>query len=416
MSQDDWAWNGTIYSIGLVIAQVPATILMKWATPRWHFIRIVLLWSLACACQAAAVNMGGLLATRFLLGIFEAGLYPGIMVYLTYWYRPAELGVRYAALNVLGQFSGILDALITYGFEYVHGSLYPWQYVFILEGLLGVLVSAGLYFLLPDFPDTARFLTPDERDFVQARLPPNAARATDADFSWKEMRMAVTDPLTWLFTFLELFYNSGTYGLSYWLPTVIAGWGFKGTAQKQLLNIPPSALYVIIGVLGSWLTDRSTSIPRPYFLLQNSVIIMGLYGGLAYCRSLGGLYAIILILQGFAGWSINIYWPWRAQTLKGASYAATAIAFQNSLAGLSGFYTPHLFQAKYKPYYQVPFFICFAFFGACALVCLATWYATYDVERDTRRVAAAQRKAGKLNNENIADDIEVDRKIVERTY
>ncbi|GAA5920383.1 hypothetical protein JCM6882_004979, partial [Rhodosporidiobolus microsporus] len=312
---DDWAPNSTIYSISLVIAQVPATIL----------------------------GVGNLSLA------LEAGLYPGIMAY---------------------------------GFKYVPESLYPWQYVFILEGLLGVLVSAGLYFLLPN----SCFLMPDEREFVQARLPPNAARATDADFSWKEMRMAVTDPLTWLFTFLELSYNSGTYGLLYWLPTIIAGWGFKGTAQKQL--------------------HASTSIPRPYFLLQNSVIIMGLYSGLAYCRSLGGLYAIILILQGFAGWSINIYWPWRAQTLKGASYAATAIAFQNSLAGLSGFYTPHLFQAKYKPYYQVPFFICFAFFGTCALVCLATWYATYDVERGTRRVAAAQRKGGKLNNENIADNIE----------
>ncbi|GAA6008857.1 hypothetical protein JCM10207_001748 [Rhodosporidiobolus poonsookiae] len=103
--------------------------------------------------------------------------------------------------------------------------------------------------------------------------------------------------------------------------------GERGVSVREwhggecLLNIPPSFIYVVSGIVGAWIVERSR-IPRPAFLLGNCVVLIGLFCGLAFCRSTGGLYALICILQGFAGWTINIYWPWCAQTLEGASYAA----------------------------------------------------------------------------------------------
>ncbi|GAA6008863.1 hypothetical protein JCM10207_001750 [Rhodosporidiobolus poonsookiae] len=418
MSQNMWAWTGTLFSISFVLTEVPSNALMKLSTPRWHFIRIIGLWSIVCACHAAAKNAAGILTCRFFLGLFEGGLYPGIMTLLTFWYRPDEIGVRYALVNVLGQWASILVALLTYGLSFVSGQhgLAGWQATYILLGCLGFPLVVAMYFWLPDYPDTAYFLTDEERQWVQARLPPNAARGTERNFSWKETRLAIMDPLTWGFLFLTLFYNSGTYGLSFWLPTVITDLGFTSTAAKQLLNIPPSFIYVVSGIVGAWIVDRSTRIPRPAFLLGNCVVLIGLFCGLAFCRSTGGLYALICILQGFAGWTINIYWPWRAQTLKGASYAAVAIGLQNGGGGIAGFYTSQIFRSQYAPRYTVPYMVCLAFFACMAITTILLWWKTYEVEKQTREVAAKRREVGKATGEVIDDEIKVDKAVAERNY
>ncbi|GAA5891745.1 hypothetical protein JCM6882_006192 [Rhodosporidiobolus microsporus] len=418
MSQNMWAWTGTIFSISFVLTEMPSNMIMKVSTPRWHFIRIIGLWSIACACTAASTNAAGILTCRFFLGLFEGGLYPGIMVFLTFWYRPDEIGVRYALINVLGQWASILDALLTFGLSYVSGKhgLAGWQATFILLGSLGVVVAALFYFFMPNYPDTAYFLTDEERQWVQARLPANSARGTERNFSWKEVRLALTDPLTWGFMFLTLFYNSGTYGLNFWLPTIISDLGFTSTAAKQLLNIPPAFIYVCSGVLGAWICDRFTKIPRPAYLLGNAVVLIGLFCGLAFCRSTKGLYALICVLQVFAGWAINIYWPWRAQTLKGASYAAVAIGFQNGGGGLAGFYTSQIFRSQYAPHYVIPYMLCVMFFALMGVTTLALWWATFAIERDTRRISAKRRAAGRNNNEVVEDEVKIDEKVAQRAY
>ncbi|KAI5480543.1 MFS general substrate transporter [Pseudohyphozyma bogoriensis] len=395
MSTNAYAWTSTIFTIPF------------WATPRWHFVRILTLWSIAAICQAAAKNAAGLLTARFFIGLFEGGLYPGIFLMLTSWYRPDEIGVRFACISVLGQFSGIFNSLIAYGLSYISGrhGVSGWQYLFIIEGALGFLCAILMVFFLPNYPDTAKFLSQEERDWVQARLPPNAARASDETFSWKEAKMAVTDPATIGFTLMCLLINSAAYPLQFWLPSIITAFGFTGAAQSQLLNIPPAVVYLAAGIAGGYLSDHSVRLSRPLIVIINCVLAIGLFAGLAFCRSNAGLYALICLASIPPAWVI-----------KGSTHAAVSLAFQNGIGGMAGFYTAQIFRSQYAPRYTTPFIITLVFW---ALVIPATawmWMHTKDTESDSRRVAALRREAGKKHNEVITDEIAVDEKVIKRAY
>ncbi|KAL8291394.1 hypothetical protein RQP46_002372 [Phenoliferia psychrophenolica] len=152
MTTNDYAWLSTIYTIPFVLAEIPSNLIMKKQTPRLHVTRIVGLWSIAACCHAAATNRAGLLVARFFLGLFEAGLYPGILAQLTYWYRPDELAVRMVVLGLLGSFSGILSAILAWGITFMNGAggLSAWRYMFLFEGLLGLALAIVAFIWLPN--------------------------------------------------------------------------------------------------------------------------------------------------------------------------------------------------------------------------------------------------------------------------
>ncbi len=396
MTTDYFAWQATVFTIPFILTEVPSNLIFKWAGPRAHFTRIMVLWSIAAVCQAAAKTGGGLLAARFFLGLFEGGLYPGILAYLTYWYRADELAVRYVILGVLGSFSGIVVAILAWGLTEVNGhGLWGWQALFLVTGLTGFIVAALMWFFNPGFPSDKNFLTERERAFVQARLTANAPKGADADFDWAAIKRELRNPHLWLFTGLQTFQNIGTYGLSFWLPSIIAAFGFTTTQSSQLLNIPPAAVAIGAGVFFAWLSDRTHKVPRPLYMLGAEVFVIASFLVLALVKDKPVLYAFTLIAQGTNQAYYSVLMPWRAQSVHGAAGASFAFALQNGVAQIGGIIGPQVFRAKYAPNYRVPFAVCMAFQGVAFLLALFTWWVTRDVERETRRVAAERKRVAK---------------------
>ncbi|ORY35298.1 major facilitator superfamily domain-containing protein [Naematelia encephala] len=244
ISTDQWADMSTIFTVFFFIFEIPSNLIIKWSTPRLHFVRIMGSWSIVVACTAAVKSMGGLFACRALLGAFEAGLYPGILYQLACWYRPDEIAIRMSALGLLGQFSGIIDALLAFAYIDGKGGLSGWRWCYLILGLLGFVVTLLIFLFLPDWPDSPpsrrQFLTPEEGTFFAARLPPNSARSTDLNFDWGAIKKELKSPILYGFALIQMLFASGVTGLSFWLPTVIAGFGLTSTANSQLLNIPPA--------------------------------------------------------------------------------------------------------------------------------------------------------------------------------
>ncbi|BGP46948.1 hypothetical protein JCM10450v2_002800 [Rhodotorula kratochvilovae] len=407
MTTDDYAWLSTIYTIPFIIFEIPSNLLMKRFSPRHHFLRICFLWTVAATLHAAAYNKAGIYAARFFLGLFEAGLFPGIYTYFTYFYRPDEQALRICAVGLLGSFSGILSALIAYGIGYIDGKgLSGWRYMFLLEGLTGVIVCAFIWFFLPDYPDTATFLTPDERELVKRRLPPNANRAEDKAFSKTEIVATLKDPLLYAFTGVQMFSNLGTYGLQWWLPTITASFGFTTTQSAQLLNIPPAAVGINVSLFFAWLSDRTFSVPRPMYLLVSKLVTIGAFIGLTVVTNKPALYALIIVATTGANILSSVLFSWRAQTYKGATSTAFTLAFQNGLAQLSGVISPQIFRAKYAPRYTVPYTVSIVFIAVSVAATLWAWALSHEVEAETRRVARISFKEGKENNALTAVDID----------
>ncbi|CEJ61091.1 Putative Pantothenate transporter [Penicillium brasilianum] len=394
-----------LYYVPYIVLEAPSNLLLKRFSPSKWQSRIMITWGIVLMCNAAVKNKGGLYATRFLLGVAEAGQFPGVILQMTYWYRPDEMSLRLLYFYVCGNVSGIIGGLLAFAFDTVSGAggLSGWQWLFLTEGIATVIFGVAIWFLLPDFPETATWLTEREKKFIQARLPSNAPRANEKDFQIREIIASLKDIRLWLFTFIWATFTVGTSGVTFYQSTVIANLGFTSIAAAQLLNIPITVCGLLFIAATGITADRSR-IPRPLYPLSFLIVIISCYGVFVAYPSNGAVYAVTLIGNALtAGW-YPVMWPWRVQTTSRATGSAFSIGFVNSYGQIGGAIGPQLFRSEYAPHYTVPFSVAMGLVGVCAVLILVTWWVTWDTERDTRRLKLAKIAAEK-RGETILEDV-----------
>lgn len=255
-------------------------------------------------------------------------------------------------------------------------------------------------------PPTAKWLTDREKAFIQARLPPNAPRASEQNFNWREIVSTLKDRRLWLFTLIWATFTVGTSGVRFYQPTVIANLGFTTIAQAQLLNLPISLLSIaVIGITG-FFADNGR-LPRPVYPLGVFIVVLACYGVLVVYPSNGAVYAATLIGNAFTAAFFPLMWPWRVQTTSRATGSAFSIGFVNSYGQIGGAIGPQIFREIYAPRYKQSFASAMALVGVCTLITLLTWWVTRQTEADTRRLKRARVRAER-DGLAVLDDV-VDR-------
>jgi MFS family permease len=205
LTDSQYNWCLTVFFFTYSAFEVPSNLMLKHMRPSIWLPIIMVSWGVVMTLMGLVRNFQGLLAARIFLGVTEAGLFPGVAYYLTNWYRREEMQLRqamfFSAASVAGAFSGLL----AYGIGKMDGlaGLHGWQWIFILEGLVTVVVALGAFWMMYDFPDTAEFLSQEERDFVVWRLKfqhngHGAQVAQEDGFKWKYARDAFLDWQVWL--------------------------------------------------------------------------------------------------------------------------------------------------------------------------------------------------------------------------
>lgn len=397
MTKDDWAWTSTTYYIPFILFEIPSTMLLKKTTPRVHQFRIAFLWGTVTACQAAVSNKSGLLALRFLLGMFEAGMYPGMLAQLVYWYRPDEVSTRFAILGVLGSFSSVLTAFIVYGLSFINGraNLSGWQWVFLLEGVVTVLCSFALFKWLPNYPDDSKWLSEEEKAYLVARLPPLAPKATDKDFVARDTWEAIKKPSTIFLTLLKMFQSVGSYGLSFWLPSIVASFGLTSSTTSPLMSIPSAAAGVLSGIGFSYLVDL-TWISAPVLVVGTVAVSIASFIVLAVVQHKIVLYVFIIVATISLSANYSPVTSWMAQSLKGSTEVGFVFSLSNALAQLGGIIGPQLFRARFSPRYTVPYVVCIILLALAWVSNLVAWYFTSDqlrqVTQERKRKLAEEKK------------------------
>ncbi|KAJ5205830.1 hypothetical protein N7472_002278 [Penicillium cf. griseofulvum] len=389
-----------LYYVPYILLEAPSNLLLKRFSPSKWQSRIMISWGIALMCNAAVKNKGGLYATRFLLGVAEAGQFPGVILQMTYWYRPDEMSLRLLYFYICGNVSGIFGGLLAYAFDTVSGAggLSGWQWLFLTEKVL-----QPSFLELRFVPETAKWLTEREKRFIQARLPSNAPRAHEQNFQLREVIESLKDRRLWLFTSIWATFTVGTSGVTFYQSTVIANLGYTSIAQAQLLNIPITICGLLFIAATGITADRSR-VPRPLYPLSFLLIIIICYGVFVAYPSNGAIYAVTLIGNALtAGW-YPVMWPWRVQTTSRATGSAFSIGFVNSYGQIGGAIGPQLFQSMYAPHYTVPFSVAMGLVGICAILTLVTWWVTWDTERDTRRLKLAK-IAAERRGETILEDV-----------
>jgi MFS family permease len=155
---------------------------------------------------AITIGLGGaksyatVTVIRFLLGVFEAGLFPGLVYYLTFWYRTNERSIRVAAILASATLAGAFGGAIAYGVGHMNmtSGLEGWRWLFILEGLPSLVSSVAVFFLLPDYPETAKWLSTEEKELAAQRLIDEGSKGSGNSLTWEEAKITLCEWRLWI--------------------------------------------------------------------------------------------------------------------------------------------------------------------------------------------------------------------------
>jgi ACS family tartrate transporter-like MFS transporter len=330
-----------IFFAGYLLLEIPGALLVEhWSARKW-FARILLTWG-ACSMGLALVRTPGqFYLARFLLGLAEAGFFPGVIVYFTHWFPRAERGRALAGMILAVPLSQALGAWVSgLLLEVSWFGVAGWQWVFLLEGLPAVLLGVVVLFLLTDRPRQARWLTPAERDWLEQTL--EAERRTVSAHGIT-LGQALQQPAVWLLALGILATNTGGYGLGFWLPTTFNNFlGERSADASSSSALFWVGLYYTCGLAGVWLAGQSSDRTgeRKWHCVAGQVLTgVCLAGSVAAGESWGWVFAWMCLTGFFAHFWPPPFWVLPTQALS-ASAAAVAIGFINICANVSGLIGP----------------------------------------------------------------------------
>ncbi|POR31158.1 Uncharacterized protein TPAR_08636 [Tolypocladium paradoxum] len=229
-----------------IMVKVPHRILMP---------ALVFGWGTAQACMGACSSYSGLLATRFLLGLFEAACLPLFSVITSQWYRRAEQPMRVACWYGTNGISTMFAAAVSYGLGQINGSLASWRILFIFAGLMTVASAPVVYYFMDNDVVSARFLTKEEKLQAIERLRANQTGTGTREFKWPQALEAIIEPKSWFFIGMALCLNVSAAVTNTFGPIIVGGFGFP-PAKTSLLNIPFGAVQLIVIFPASYLAHR----------------------------------------------------------------------------------------------------------------------------------------------------------------
>lgn len=430
-SASQWSWTQSIFSYSYLFFEPTNTILLKRVKPsRWMFV-LILSWGV-CACAAgAAQDFPGMMCVRFAIGLAEAGFYPSVLYHMAFWYKPSELRWRIALFYSLGQVSGALSGLLAYAISFMDGAggLSGWRWLFILEGLPAIVLSVVALFGLPDYPETARMLTEEERTFLKGRLSFSAPSGKDKSWSWADVKALLSSPTFYTFTVYWIGHGIGGFGVNYALPTVIYELGFTTTALSQLMNIvslsyskqtnhanlafnqqpPYVACFFFLNILGyllhkGWIRPWTTAVASKHdysVLCMSSLLttktvestIIICYIILITVSNSVVKYHALIVATACAGSAYPVIWPERIRALEGTVAVGMGIGLTNAMAQFSGIAGPHVYSTVFGPTYRVSYVICLCFLCAAISGILASWWLVWRKDKKNELGTALEQDA-----------------------
>ena len=282
----------SILFVTYILSELPSNLVLKKFHPSRWIAFITTGWGIVATLQGLAQNYGGLIACRLLLGALEGGLFPGMAVYLTLFYTKKELALRIGYLLVSAALAGGVGGLLAYGIGFMDGlsGQRGWRWIFIIEGLPTTILGVSCIWLLADSPETAFYLTPEEKALMIVRKHRQIGYTKSADTMHKDdVFKALKDWKVWAFCFGQFGVDTMLYGYSTFLPTIIKGIGDWSVAQVQALTIPCYALGAVTYLLVAYFSDQQQR-RGLYTVVFGCISVVG-YAVLISDTTQGGHYA-----------------------------------------------------------------------------------------------------------------------------
>ena len=260
----DYNTTLSVFYVSYIVFELPSNILCKIVGPGWFIPLLTVLFGICSIGSGFVINTGQMQACRFLLGIFEAGMMPGVAYYLSRWYRRSELTFRLGLYLVMGPLAGAFGGLLASailnldGFGVVRG----WRMIFVIEGIITTCLGLIGFVTLTDRPESARWLSPEEKRLSEERVKSERVGQTKLldKMDKRKLILGMWNPVVGTTALIFLFCNVTVQGLGFFLPTIVGTiYPEETTIMKQLYTVPPyvvgSVVTLIIPLL-SWRFDR----------------------------------------------------------------------------------------------------------------------------------------------------------------
>jgi ACS family tartrate transporter-like MFS transporter len=322
-----------IFFWGYFFFEVPSNLMLQKVGARLWMCRICVTWGVLSAAQAFVKDPISFSILRFLLGAAEAGLYPGMVLYMTYWF-PSSTRARFIALFlggvplsvvIGGPVSGFLLGVSGHG-------LAGWQWMLILEGIPSLLCGIATLWLLPDGPAKASWLSTAEKEIIAARL---ATEPPGALHSFKE---TVLDPRIWLLIIPDFSIVIALYGLNLWQPQMVKALGYSNLQTGFIVALPYLLAVGAMVALGAS-SDRSGE-RAGHVAFGAFAGVLGMLGAVCFSSHALIILSLCVACCGIYA-ALAVFWTLPASILRGTA-AAGGLALLNSFSNLGGFFGPYL--------------------------------------------------------------------------
>jgi MFS transporter, ACS family, tartrate transporter len=333
-----YGWGAGIFFFGYFLFEIPSNLILEKVGARIWIARIMITWGIISALTAFITGPWSFLTIRFLLGVAEAGFFPGMILYFTYWfpsqYRGRVISTLFIAQPLANALASIVSAAIL-GMDGVLG-LKGWQWIFILEALPAVVLGVVIFRVMTDKPARADWLTDDEKDWLQGRIDAESRQIASAGHL--TLMQALGDPRVVALSLIYLMSVTANYGIVFFMPQIIKGIGLSNMMTGLVSSVP-----YLVGTIGliawGWSSDRNKE-RRWHLIVASTLGALGLgfaaWSGASYWALLGMSAATVGIYGSRAA-----FWPMPSIFLTGTA-AAGAIAQINAIGNLGGYFGPFI--------------------------------------------------------------------------
>lgn len=337
-SETVYGLGAGIFFIGYFLFEVPSNLLLEKIGAKRTLARITILWGLTSIAMAWVQSPWAFYVLRFLLGVFEAGFFPGVVLYLTYWF-PAEKRSRINGLFMTSfAIAGVVGGPVAGWIMSVMGGVgghANWQWLFILEGIPSVLAGLAVLAFLPDRPKDASWLSPAMAQAMTTRLEHEAkAQAKEHD-----LKAALSDSKVWLCTLLYFCIVSGNATIAFWTPSIIKEIGIQGNFTIGLVAAIPFLAGTVAMIWNGHHSDRTGEV-RFHCGIAALIAAIGLAAtGALIGHATAALIALTVAAIGILA-AFPVFWA-MPQTFLAGTAAAGGIAVINAIGNLAGFVAPY---------------------------------------------------------------------------
>ncbi|KAJ3755737.1 MFS transporter [Lentinula raphanica] len=377
LSSEDYTTALMVFLVAYFIFETPSNYMLKAFRPSRWIALLMFSWGAMTMCLGAASS---LTAVRFLLGMFEAGLFPGLVYFLTFWYKPNERAIRVALILACATLAGAFGGAIAYGVGKMNGTagLEGWRWLLILEGIPSCLLAFFVLAMFPDYPETARWLSEEERELASRRLQ-GLASLGHSKITWEEAKKTLKEWRLYVHYVIYICISVPFSSISLFTPTIVSGLGYTGL-DAQLFTVPPYAVAFVVTVTISWLSDkyekRSIATSACLFIAGVAFIVEGVLAPTAFKAR----YGVLCIAVSFAFASIPPLLSWLTANLQTTGAATLGVPMNVSMGAIGQIIGVYIYKASEAPGYPTGHFTnaAFALLGSVLALVMRTVYIRWN--------------------------------------